>query len=309
VTTSGAEPPAVVDARLCEAIAGLRVERDFPWRRTRDPWRILVAEFCCQQTQAPRAVAAYERCCERFATPRACAEAPRHEVLAAWQGLGYYRRARALHEAAAQIVQRHGGEVPDELDALLELHGVGPYTARAVLAFAFGRDVGVLDTNAARVLARAVANRRLTTREAQHLADAVVPRGRGWAHNQAMLDLGALHCRPVPRCEGCALAACCRWRAAGFPPLDPAVGSAGTSRPQRPFAGSDREGRGRLLAATLVAPVSGADLATVAGWSDVARAERVASALVAEGLLEDRDGWLHPSGEVAADRSAAGTGR
>jgi A/G-specific adenine glycosylase len=255
------------------------------------PWAILVAEFCCQQTQAQRAIAAYERCRSRFPTPAACADAPLRDVLEAWRGLGYYRRARALHEAAKVIVERHGGVVPDELASLLALPGVGPYTARAVLAFAFERDVGVVDTNVARVLARAVANRPLAPQEAQRLADALVPPGRGWAHNQAMLDLGATACGPTALCEHCVLRPSCAWHRAGRPGPDPAVRTAFASRPQARFKGSDREGRGRLLAAALDAPVAPDALAEVAGWpGDPARARRIADELVEEGLLELDDG-------------------
>jgi A/G-specific adenine glycosylase len=131
-----------------------------------------------------------------------------------------------------------------------------------------------------------------------------VPRGRGWEHNQAMLDLGALHCRPVARCEGCALATVCRWRASGFAQPDPAVGTAGTSRPQPTFAGSDRQGRGRLLAAVLADPVADADLVAVTGFDDAARAARVARDLVAEGLLEERDGWARAAPATTATRRA-----
>ena len=138
---------------LRRRVAELAVVRDFPWRRTRDPWLVLVAELCCQQTQAARAVAAYERCIAAFPTPATCAAAPLRDVLEAWRGLGYYRRARALHDAAKAIVAEHGGQVPGDLDALLALPGVGPYTARAVLCFAFERDEAVVDTNVARVLA------------------------------------------------------------------------------------------------------------------------------------------------------------
>ncbi len=287
MTTSGSEPIAPPTAALRRRVASLPVTRDLPWRRTRDPWAVLIAEFCCQQTQARRAIAVYERCCRRFPTPAACAAAPLSDVLDAWRGLGYYRRARALHEAATAIVERHHGVVPHELDALLALPGVGPYTARAVLAFAFERDVGIVDTNVARVLARAVANRRLVPAEAQRLADALVPDGRGWAHNQAMLDLGATVCGPAPACERCELRGCCRWRRAGRPMPDPASRTAFASRPQGRFAGSDREGRGRLLASVLDGPVQAAALAAAAGWpGDPARARRVADDLVAEGLLE-----------------------
>jgi len=293
VTTSGTDRLAPPSAALRARLEALRVSRDFPWRETRDPWRILVAELCCQQTQARRAVAVYERCCERFPTPADCAAAPLADVLEAWRGLGYYRRARALHAAAAAIVATHGGQVPDDLGALLALPGVGPYTARAVLCFAFERDVGIVDTNVARVLARAVANRPLAAREAQVLADDLVPAGRAWAHNQAMLDLGATRCGPTPDCAGCPLRACCRWRRAGAGLPDPAVRTAFASRPQPRFAGSDREGRGRLLAAVLDGPLGRASLAAAAGWpEDPARAARVADSLVADGLVEVKgDVW------------------
>ncbi len=112
------------------------------------------------------------------------------------------------------IVADHGGRVPDELAALLALPGVGPYTARAVLAFAFERDVAVVETNIARVLAR-VAGERLTMRRVQAMADALVPVGAGWAWNQALMDLGAAVCRPVPRCGDCPVAGRCRWHASG----------------------------------------------------------------------------------------------
>jgi A/G-specific adenine glycosylase len=269
------------------ALRSLPVDRDLPWRATRDPWRILIAELCCQQTQAARAVAAYERCCERFPTPEACADAPLADVLSAWKGLGYYRRARALHEAARQIVDLHDGQVPCDLAALRALPGVGPYTARAVLAFAFEVDVGVVDTNVARVLSRAVAGRALSASEAQRLADDAVDPGRGWAHNQALLDLGASTCGPVPRCAHCPLARSCRWRRAGRPLPDPAKATAGVSRPQATFVGSDREGRGRLIARLLDGPVRSSELAAVMGWpSDVDRASRVADTLVRDRLAQ-----------------------
>ncbi len=271
----------------------LEVQRDLPWRRTRDPWAILVAEFCCQQTQALRAVAAYERCLERFPTPAACAAAPLRDVLEAWRGLGYYRRARALHDTAVAIVARHAGGVPDDLDELRRLPGIGPYTARAILAFAFERDVAVVDTNVARVLARAVANRPLTASEAQWLADSLVPTGRGWSHNQAMLDLGALSCTPVAACATCPLRPSCRWHRAGQSQPDPARRTAFSSRPQASFHGSDREGRGRLLAAALDAPVDAEALADTLGWpDDPVRARRVAAEMVAEGLLESSRGRI-----------------
>ena len=147
-----------------------------------------------QQTQVARVVPAYQRFLAAFPTPAACAAAPLAAILRAWAGLGYNRRAKHLHRAAIAVVDRHGGQVPGTLDDLLGLPGVGPYTARAVLAFAFGADVGVVDTNAGRVLSRAVAGRSVTTAEAQRLVDAMVPDGRGWSFGQALLDLGAAVC-------------------------------------------------------------------------------------------------------------------
>lgn len=273
-------------AALRRRLRDLEVTRSFPWRETRDPWRILVAEVCCQQTQAARAVAAYERICAAFPTPAACAAAQLGELLELWRGLGYYRRARALHEAAAAITDRHGGEVPDDLDALVALPGVGPYTARAVLAFAFERDVAVVDTNVARVLARAVAGAPLTASASQALADSLVRPRTGWRHNQAMLDVGARWCTAVPRCAGCPLRVACRWRLRDEGAPDPAVISAHAPRRQRPYAGSDREGRGRILAAALDGPIGLDRLAAVAGWpGDFDRAHRVAVGLERDGLI------------------------
>lgn len=239
-----------------------------------------------QQTQVSRVAERYGPFLAAFPTPAATAAAPVGALLAAWVGLGYNRRAVQLHRAATVMVERHGGAVPADLPGLLALPGVGPYTARAVLAFAHGADVGVLDTNAARILARAVAGRPLGGREAQALADELVPPGDGWAWNQAMLDLGATCCRSRnPACGICPVAGQCSWAAAGHQPPDPARASAGTSRPQAAFAGSDREGRGRLVAALAAGPVAPSALAAAAGWpDDPTRAERVAAGLVADGL-------------------------
>ncbi len=240
--------------------------RDLPWRATRDPWRILVAEIMLQQTQVPRVIPKWSGFGERYPTPAACAAAPLGAVQRHWQGLGYPRRARNLHDAAALMVARHDGQVPDELDALLALPGIGPYTARAVLAFAFERDVAVVDTNIARVLAR-VAGARLTPRRVQDAADALVPAGVGWAWNQMLMDLGATVCRPAPRCDDCPLAASCAWHATGHPSPDPATGSAGVSTRQAPYVGSDREARGAVLRSLLdgARPVVSFDARIVAG--------------------------------------------
>lgn len=227
---------------------GLPRMRDLPWRNERDPWRILVAEVMLQQTQAERVIPKWNAFLDVFPTPDACAAASLGAVLRLWQGLGYPRRARNLHATAALVVEQHGGVLPDHLDALLALPGIGPYTARAVMAFAFERDVAVVDTNIARVLARSTGE-RLTPKRAQSLADDLVPQGDGWAWNQVVMDLGAVLCRPQPLCDDCPAASSCAWFRAGRPEPDPAIGSAGVSTKQARFAGSRREARGRVLKA------------------------------------------------------------
>lgn len=248
--------------------------RDLPWRHRRDPWQILVAEVMLQQTQAERVVPKWDDFLDRFPTPFDCAEASLADVLRLWQGLGYPRRARNLHEAARTIVRRHGGRLPDDLEALLLLPGVGPYTARAVLAFAFERDVAVVDTNIARILARSVGE-RLTPKRAQLAADSLVPTGGGWVWNQVLMDLGAIVCRPQPRCSECPITQSCAWFATGRGVPDPASGSAGVSGPQGPFDGSDRQARGRVLAALGAGPRPATDFD-----------DRIISSLVADGLIE-----------------------
>ncbi len=257
--------------------------RDLPWRRTRDPWAVLVSELMLQQTQVPRVLPRFEAFLRQFPTPAATASAPVAEVVRAWAGLGYNRRAVNLHRAAGAVVERHGGSMPVTLAELVALPGVGPYTARAVLAFAFEADVGVVEVNSARVLARAVAGHPLAPAEAQALADGLVPAGEGWAWNQAMLDLGATVCvKTAPRCGSCPLRSCCAWAGAG---PDPAVGSAGAGGRQSTFAGSDRQGRGRLVDALRLGPVPLPVLAVAAGWpDDPERARRVADTLVDDGL-------------------------
>ncbi|MFO7959416.1 MAG: A/G-specific adenine glycosylase [Nitriliruptoraceae bacterium] len=274
---------------------------DLPWRATRDPWAIVVAELMLQQTQVVRVVPRYLGFLEAYPTPAACAAASVGEVVRAWEGLGYNRRAINLHGAAQVIVAEHDGAVPDRLDALLALPGIGPYTARAVLAFAFERDHGVVDTNAARVLARAAAGHRLAARAAQDLADELVPMGYGWAWNQAMLDLGAQVCvKRKPRCGDCPITGSCAWARSGFAAPDPADGTAGVTKRQSVFAGSDRQGRGRLVQALRTGPVEIQRVADVAGWpEEPERARRIADALVGEGLAEYVDGQLSLPGRTS----------
>jgi A/G-specific adenine glycosylase len=271
---------------------GDEVRRDLPWRRTRDPWAVLVSELMLQQTQVSRVVDRFDDFLARFPAPAAMAAVPLADVLDAWAGLGYYRRARALHAAACSITATHAGRVPDDLAALVSLPGIGAYTARAVLAFAFERDHGVIDTNAARVLSRAFAGAPLTATVGQRLADSLVPPTRAWAHNQSMLDLGATVCTArAPRCDACPLATGCIWHTAGRPDPDPARTTAGTSRPQPRFEGSDRQLRGRVLTALRSGDVLRTELSEVTGIDDEQRRDAITAALVAEGLAEwYRDG-------------------
>jgi A/G-specific adenine glycosylase len=248
---------------------------------------VLVSEVMAQQTQLARVVPAYLRFMDRFPTLASCAAAPMGDVLRAWQGLGYNRRARNLHRATQEVVADLGGRFPSDLAGLLALPGVGAYTARAVLAFAFGADVGVVDTNAGRILSRAVAGRPIRPGEAQRLVDAMVPPGRGWWFGQALLDLGAGTCvARTPHCRECPIRRRCRWAATGWTGTDPAAGSAGVSIPQSRFAGSDRQGRGRLIDALRRREVPVGDLTSVVGWEDEPdRLARVVAELVAEGMV------------------------
>jgi A/G-specific adenine glycosylase len=260
-------------------------QRDLPWRRTRDPWAICVAEVMLQQTQVHRVIPKWLAFLDQFPTMGACADAPLGDVLVLWQGLGYPRRARNLHLLAQQVVEHHEGVMPNDLNSLLTLPGIGNYTARALLAFAFEHDAAVVDTNAARVLAR-WEGQTMIAKVVQRMADEALPSGASWAWNQAMLDLGATLCRPrAPQCLECPVSSWCRWRGR-VDVDDPAVGSAGVSKPQARFAGSDRELRGKVLLAIGQRPRSIDELNRLCGNGDRDRVARLVEALRTEGLLE-----------------------
>lgn len=219
--------------------------RDLAFRRTSDPWGVLVSEVIAQQTQAARAAEAWIRFIADFPTPAALAAASPATAIRAWRGLGYNRRAIALREAAIAIVERHAGSVPRTLDELVELPGVGPYTARAVLAIAFNEPVAALDTNIRRVVGRAFLGDRASTRprDLQPIADGFVPHGRAAAWTHALMDVGAAFCRKrEPRCGECPLAEHCQYRAAGLPHEAP-----GRAVDRRPFRSTNRWLRGRIL--------------------------------------------------------------
>ncbi len=243
-----------------------------------------------QQTQVYRVVPKFNLFLEQFPTPTACASASLGELLEIWQGLGYPRRCRNLHEAAKVMVLRHNGEVPTTLESLVGLPGVGDYTARAVMAFADHADVGVVDTNVARVLAR-VSNKVMSKREVQSLADEIVPEGLGWEWNQVLMDFGATVCSArVPKCASCSINDYCGWRKLGGD--DPAPATAGTSKPQSRFEGSDRQARGKLMKALIAGAVRSTDAPIVMGLAEQQeRSGVIIQSLLNDGLIAQVNGW------------------
>jgi A/G-specific adenine glycosylase len=193
-----------------------RYGRDLPWRRTTDAYAILVSEVMLQQTQVERVIDYYQRFLQHFPTIAALAAAPLEEVLAVWQGLGYYRRARHLHQTAQYVMEHHQGVFPNTFEEVAALPGVGRYTAGAVLCFAFGQRTPILDTNVQRVLERVFVRRRTKRASAMQkrlwrLAADVLPEGKdAWVINQAMMDLGATVCTArSPQCTQCCLQTVC----------------------------------------------------------------------------------------------------
>jgi A/G-specific adenine glycosylase len=184
-----------------------RHRRDLPWRRTRNPYHILVSEIMLQQTQVP-----YREWLRRYPSIEALASAGVREVREAWYPLGYNIRPLRLREIARETIRRHGGRIPQTRDALLALKGIGPYTAGAVLSFAFGQDAPILDTNVRRVLRRVFAGEhaRPSERALWALSAEVLPRGRAYDFNQALMDLGATVCTARrPCCGQCPIAVRC----------------------------------------------------------------------------------------------------
>jgi len=193
-----------------------RAARDLPWRRTRDPYRVLVSEFMLQQTQVSRVAEYYPRFLERFPDLGSLAAAPARAVREQWEGLGYYARARNLHRLAKQV-SGVGCRVPDDPEELLKLPGIGPYTAGAIASFAYEKPVPAVDTNVARVLRRVFLGSnhapRTTHRALWDLASALVPKNgkKAWKFNQAVMELGALICvARRPRCPLCPVRPVCK---------------------------------------------------------------------------------------------------
>jgi A/G-specific adenine glycosylase len=231
-----------------------RKRRDLPWRRTKDPYRIWVSEVMLQQTQVTTVIPYYQRFVRVFPTVRRLAEGPLDDVLRLWAGLGYYSRARNLHQAAQQIVAEHGGRFPHTFDRIRRLPGIGDYTAGAITSIAFGEPVPAIDGNAGRVLARVLyvtgdvragaPKRRLT-----ELARLAVPADRPGDYNQALMELGSLVCRPAdPACDECCLGDLCEARRRGKQRRIPAPRAHPKVQTVRVVAGLARR-NGRVLIA------------------------------------------------------------
>lgn len=266
-----------------------REGRDLPWRRAEaTAWGIYVSEVMAQQTPIARVLPVWQQWMQHWPEPAALAAQPPGVAIQAWHRLGYPRRALRLHAAARVMVERHDGQVPATYAELLELPGVGAYTAAAVYAFAFGGRATVVDTNVRRVLTRIVLGRALPaqslTRAEQDLATDMLPTSDSdsvrW--NVAAMELGALVCTArSPHCERCPVAGQCGWLQAGRPAY------AGPPRPGQAWVGTDRQIRGTILAVLRehAGPLPASTV--LASWpSEPERAARCLAGLVADGLVE-----------------------
>ncbi len=302
-TIDNADPrlPPVARAALLAWYDG--TGRELAFRATADPYGVLVSELMAQQTQAVRAAAAWTAWMARWPTVGSLADAPVADVVRAWAGLGYNRRAVNLHRAARIIVRDHDGRVPGTVEALEGLPGIGPYTARAVAAIAFRVPVGAVDTNVRRVLGRLTAGgpEAFTGAETQQLADAVVPADRPDAWTHALMDLGARLCRPArPRCADCPVIAWCRY-AAGDRPLPPVAPGVAVRRPEPPFPSTRRWLRGRIIELARAAP-DGAWIkyGEAIGEHPPAAVRESVLTMAGEGLLDAReDGSGVPEARLA----------
>ena len=276
----------MLDAQTLEALLAWdeRSGRRLPPLARSDPWAILVLEVASQQTQILRSIAAADRFVRRFPTPAALAAASPADAIREWAGLGYYRRAVLLRGAAVRIVERHGGEVPRELDALAALPGIGPYTSRAIAVHAFSEPVAPLDTNLRRVVRRYAGS----DGDVQARGDALVGSGDPRAIVRALLDLAALVCRSRdPACVACPLVAACASSFALHTPSNP------VRAPVRAFVGSRRWVRGRLIERLSAAPDEpGLAIEDVSYGLPGTDVEDAIQGLVADDLVERRGGYV-----------------
>ncbi|WP_227530321.1 A/G-specific adenine glycosylase [Microbacterium tenebrionis] len=294
--TARSTPPV----RIADEVSGWyrSSARDLPWRRDEfhdryGAWGTLVSEFMLQQTPVARVIPHLAAWLERWPDPAAMATASPADVVQQWANLGYPRRALWLHRAAIEITERHRGDVPRDVDALLALSGIGDYTARAVATFSFGDRHPVVDTNTRRVIARAVegrsqpgaASRRDLLAMAELLPESAAESA---VFNAAMMELGAVVCTArSPRCDRCPIQGTCAWVAAGRP-------DTGDARPrQARYEGSDRQARGAVLKALRDAAPDGVALdAVIHDWVDAPQRDRAIHSLIGDGLAEASDGML-----------------
>jgi A/G-specific adenine glycosylase len=278
-----------------------RCRRDLPWREPGvTAWQILVSEFMLQQTPVSRVEPIWRDWVQRWPTASATAAAGPGDVVRAWGKLGYPRRAKRLHECATVIARDHDDVVPDDVEILLTLPGVGSYTARAIACFAYRQPVPVVDTNVRRVVARVVHGRAdaaapSAVRDHADVSALLPDDGSAHRFSAALMELGAIVCTArTPRCGLCPVSDC-RWRQAGYPPAD------GPARRPQAYAGTDRQVRGRLLDVLRGSefPVARAEL-DVAWVTDTEQRDRALNSLLADGLVvQTTDGRFALVGEGA----------
>ncbi|MDQ2857424.1 MAG: A/G-specific adenine glycosylase [Candidatus Eremiobacteraeota bacterium] len=275
-----------------------------PWRTQRDAYRVVVSEFMLQQTQVERVVPIFERFVAVWPTFAALAAGSQADVVRAWKGLGYNSRAVRLHRLARTVGERYAGVLPAAEVELLTLPGVGPYTARAIAAFAFDADVAAIDTNVRRIVHRTQLGiewpPRATSARLDALASALVPRGRGFAFNSALMDLGATLCTArAPKCLLCPLQSSC-----AAAPIDAgelvrtAARNRGPSPTARvPFERTARFARGRVIDRLRALPAGqrisllalGSELDTILPHHDRGALSRVVADLTRDGIVQQVD--------------------
>lgn len=265
--------------------------RDLPWRAPgTTAWGVLLSEVMSHQTQVERVAPIWREWVARWPTPADFAAAPTDDILRAWGSLGYPRRALRLKECAREIVDKHEGAVPRDVDALLQLPGIGDYTARAVACFAYGENVPVVDTNVRRVVARAERGEATAQPRKGELAEveALLPAENGPEFSVGLMELGALVCTAkTPKCGECPLTHCA-WVAAGKP------GPSTAPRPAQKFAGTDRQVRGKIMRLLRESESPVEQSLIDALWPDQPQLSRALFSLLDDGLaVQNEDGYFH----------------